>query len=69
MAPIRDPRIVVAVMVDEPSKGVYYGGAVAAPVFSQVVLQTLRLMGVPPDLEVAPQIITDGAAAAVRESF
>jgi cell division protein FtsI (penicillin-binding protein 3) len=69
MAPIHDPRIVVAVMVDEPSKGVYYGGAVAAPVFSQVVLQTLRLMGVPPDLDVAPQIITDSAAAAVRESF
>ncbi len=69
MAPIHDPRIVVAVMVDEPSKGVYYGGAVAAPVFSQVVQQTLRLMGVPPDLEVAPQIVTDGAAAAVRESF
>jgi cell division protein FtsI (penicillin-binding protein 3) len=69
MAPIHDPRIVVAVMVDEPGKGVYYGGAVAAPVFSQVVQQTLRLMGVPPDLEVAPQIVTDGAAAAVRESF
>ena len=64
-----DPRIVVAVMVDEPSKGVYYGGEVAAPVFSQVVQQTLRLMGVPPDLDVAPQIITDSAAAAVRESF
>jgi cell division protein FtsI (penicillin-binding protein 3) len=69
MAPIHDPRIVVAVMVDEPGKGVYYGGAVAAPVFSQVVQQTLRLMGVPPDLEVAPQIVTDGTAAAVRESF
>ena len=52
---------------------VYYGGAVAAPVFSQVVQQTLRLMGVPPDLEVAPQIVTGApaasAAAAVRESF
>ncbi len=72
MAPIKDPRIVVAVMVDEPSKGVYYGGAVAAPVFSQVVQQTLRLMGVPPDLEVAPQIVTGApaaSAAAVRESF
>jgi cell division protein FtsI (penicillin-binding protein 3) len=69
MAPIDDPRIVVAVMVDEPSTGVYYGGAVAAPVFSQVVQQTLRLMGVPPDLDVAPQILTDGIAAAARESF
>jgi cell division protein FtsI (penicillin-binding protein 3) len=69
MAPIHDPRIVVAVMVDEPSKGVYYGGAVAAPVFSQVVQQTLRLLGVSPDLEVAPQIVTDASAGAVRESF
>jgi cell division protein FtsI (penicillin-binding protein 3) len=69
MAPISSPRIVVAVMVDEPSKGVYYGGAVAAPVFSQVVQQTLRLMAVPPDLDVVPQIAADGAPAAVRESF
>ena len=56
MAPIGQPRIVVAVMVDEPSKGVYYGGAVAAPVFSQVVQQTLRMMGVAPDLDVKPQV-------------
>ena len=69
MAPIADPRIVVAVMVDEPSKGVYYGGAVAAPVFSQVVQQTLRLLNVPPDLEVTPQIMADKAVAAERESF
>jgi cell division protein FtsI (penicillin-binding protein 3) len=69
MAPIHDPRIVVAVMVDEPGKGVYYGGAVAAPVFSQVVQQTLRLMNVPPDLEVTPQIMAAKNAPAERESF
>ena len=69
LAPVGDPRIVVAVMVDEPSKGVYYGGAVAAPVFSQVVQQTLRLLNVPPDLEVTPQIMADKAVAAERESF
>lgn len=69
MAPISNPRIVVAVMVDEPSKGVYYGGAVAAPVFSQVVQQTLRLMNVAPDLEVAPQIMAAKTAPAERESF
>jgi len=69
MAPVANPRIVVAVMVDEPSKGVYYGGAVAAPVFSQVVQQTLRLMGVPPDLEVTPQIMANKAVPAERESF
>ncbi len=56
LAPVNQPRIVVAVMVDEPSKGQYYGGAVAAPVFSQVVQQTLRMMNVAPDIEVKPQI-------------
>jgi len=69
MAPAAHPRIVVAVMVDEPSKGVYYGGAVAAPVFSQVVQQTLRLMGVPPDLDVTPQIMANKVVPAERESF
>jgi cell division protein FtsI (penicillin-binding protein 3) len=69
MAPVADPRIVVAVMVDEPSKGVYYGGAVAAPVFSQVVQQTLRLMNVAPDLEVTPQIVAGKTVPAERESF
>lgn len=65
IAPIDNPRIVVAVMIDEPSNGVYYGGAVAAPVFSQTVQQTLRLMGVQPDMAVKPQIV----AKAVEESF
>ncbi len=65
MAPIEQPRIVVAVMIDEPSAGQYYGGAVAAPVFSEVVQQTLRMMGVQPDMEVKPQIV----ANAVEESF
>ncbi len=58
LAPIGQPRIVVAVMVDEPSKGQYFGGAVAAPVFSQVVQQTLRMMNVAPDIAVKPQITT-----------
>ena len=57
LAPVEQPRIVVAVMVDEPSTGVYYGGAVAAPVFSQVVQQTLRLMGVAPDIDVKPGVM------------
>ncbi len=65
IAPVEQPRIVVAVMIDEPSNGVYYGGAVAAPVFSQTVQQTLRLMGVQPDMAVKPQIV----AKAVEESF
>ena len=65
MAPINKPRIIVAVMVDEPSAGSYYGGIVAAPVFSEVVQQTLRMMGVQPDLDVKAQVI----ATSVDESF
>ena len=65
MAPIDKPRIIVAVMVDEPSNGVVYGGLVAAPVFSEVVQQTLRMMGVSPDMDVKPQIV----ANAVEESL
>ena len=68
LSPIKDPRIVVAVMVDEPSKGVYFGGDVAAPVFSQVVQQTLRLMNVAPDLEVKAQIVAKPVVAE-QESF
>lgn len=63
LAPIDDPRVVVAVMIDEPSAGAYYGGAVAAPVFSEVVQQTLRLMHVQPDMAVKPQIL----ATAIEE--
>ena len=65
MAPIDAPRIVVAVMIDEPSAGQYFGGLVAAPVFSEVVQQTLRMMQVQPDLSVKPQIVTNP----VEESF
>ncbi|MDQ3060410.1 MAG: penicillin-binding protein 2 [Pseudomonadota bacterium] len=65
MAPIEAPRIVVGVMIDEPSDGKYFGGIAAAPVFSEVVQQTLRMMGVQPDMSVKPQIITQ----AVEESF
>jgi cell division protein FtsI (penicillin-binding protein 3) len=65
MAPIDKPRIIVAVMVDEPTAGKYFGGDVAAPVFSEVVQQTLRMMGVQPDMAVKPQIVVN----AVEESF
>jgi cell division protein FtsI (penicillin-binding protein 3) len=58
LAPIEDPRIVVAVMVDEPNNGSYYAGVVAGPVFSETVQQTLRIMGVQPDLNVKPKIVT-----------
>jgi len=65
LAPVEKPRIVVAVMVDEPSNGRYYGGDVAAPVFSATVQQSLRMLGVQPDMNVKPQIVVQ----AVEESF
>jgi len=49
LAPISAPRIVVAVMVDEPTAGGHYGGEVAAPVFSSITNGALRTLGVPPD--------------------
>ena len=49
MAPVSDPRFVMVVMVDDPANGKYYGGQVAAPVFSKVMAGALRLMAVPPD--------------------
>jgi cell division protein FtsI (penicillin-binding protein 3) len=65
VAPVEKPRIVVAVMIDEPSGGRYFGGDVAAPVFSATVQQTLRMLGVQPDMNVKPQIVVQ----AVEESF
>jgi cell division protein FtsI (penicillin-binding protein 3) len=49
VAPASDPRLAAAVVIDEPMSGEYYGGQVAAPVFSAVVGSALRLLGVPPD--------------------
>ncbi len=49
MAPASHPRLIVAVMIDEPSRGSYFGGTVAAPVFNEVMAGALRLIGVNPD--------------------
>ena len=59
-APVSDPRVVVAVMIDEPSGGAYYGGQVAAPVFAQIAGATLRT------LQIAPDASARGAAPAAR---
>ncbi len=58
MAPASRPRYVLLVMIDEPKGREYYGGAVAAPVFSRVMSETLRLMNVVPDqaLDGAPRL-------------
>jgi cell division protein FtsI (penicillin-binding protein 3) len=49
MAPASDPRLIMAVMVDEPTDGDYYGGTVAAPVFSAVMRDALRTLAIPQD--------------------
>jgi len=51
LAPVSDPKFVIAVMVDEPSAGKYYGGLVAAPIFSKVMAGALRVYGIAPDKE------------------
>lgn len=67
-APVSDPRLLVAVMIDEPSAGKYYGGEVAAPVFAQVMAGSLRTLGVAPDAPLKPvQVARD--AAPVPESL
>lgn len=49
VAPASDPRLVMVIVVDEPSVGGFYGGEVAAPVFSRVMSGALWMMGIPPD--------------------
>lgn len=63
-APVSDPRIIIAVMLDEPSAGKHFGGQVAAPVFSNVAANALRAMNVAPDASVdnviiPPQMVTE----------
>jgi len=63
--PMSDPRYAVVVVIDEPSKGGYFGGLVSAPVFSKVMSGTLRLMNIPPDNlpPAVPQQQVDAAPA------
>ena len=65
-APASNPRLVIAVMIDEPGGKHYYGGEVAAPAFSNVMAGALRLLGVPPD---APpdNVIPPGSAPLIGE--
>ncbi len=66
LAPMSNPRIIVAVMIDEPSGGAYYGGSVAGPVFSSVVQGTLRALNVAPDAPFKQTVIP---AEPVQESI
>lgn len=67
LAPASEPRLVIAVMIDEPSAGQYYGGVVAAPVFSLVAQGALRLLNVPHDAPLEP-VPLPGAGEEARES-
>ena len=61
MAPASSPRLVAVVIIDEPSRGEYYGNRVAAPVFSRVMAGALRLMDIPPDnIDLPPTVIVAG---------
>jgi cell division protein FtsI (penicillin-binding protein 3) len=51
LAPLDQPRLALAIMIDEPNAGEYYGGRVVGPVFANIMREALRLMQIPP----APQ--------------
>jgi len=62
MAPMSDPRFIIAVMIDEPSGPLKYGGDVAGPVFSALAAQALRAKNVAPDSDLTHIIIPESAA-------
>ncbi|CAN7203963.1 penicillin-binding protein 2 [Trinickia sp. LjRoot230] len=59
MAPMPNPRIVVAVSIDEPTSGSHFGGYVSGPVFASIVGDTLRTLNVPPDMPVKQLVVSD----------
>ncbi|HEY3326254.1 MAG TPA: penicillin-binding protein 2 [Novimethylophilus sp.] len=67
MAPASNPRLIIAVMIDEPGNGQYYGGAVAAPVFSAVMSDALRMLAVPQDAPTNNVVIPPENAQEVKE--
>ncbi len=66
-APVSAPRLVIAVMLDEPAAGRHYGGQVAAPVFAQVMQGALRLLGAPHDAPLVP-VALPGEGEEAKES-
>ena len=62
IAPMSDPRLIVAVMIDEPSGGAHYGGDVAGPAFSQITGGALRTLGIPPDSPIQVAGVNAGKA-------
>ncbi|MGL6070105.1 peptidoglycan D,D-transpeptidase FtsI family protein [Craterilacuibacter sp.] len=66
-APATRPRLIVAVMVDEPKGGSYYGGTVAGPAFSAIMGGGLRVLGVEPDAPANNTLIPVGQIPEIRE--
>jgi cell division protein FtsI (penicillin-binding protein 3) len=67
LAPASNPRLIVAVMLDEPSAGQHYGGAVAAPVFSKIMEAALRALAIPGDGSQQNLLLPGTDAIEVRE--
>jgi cell division protein FtsI (penicillin-binding protein 3) len=57
VAPIENPRLVAVVLIDEPTGEFYYGGDVAAPVFSEIISESLQLLAIPPDENVLESVL------------
>ncbi|MFV2003551.1 MAG: peptidoglycan D,D-transpeptidase FtsI family protein [Gammaproteobacteria bacterium] len=67
MVPADKPELVMVVMIDEPRNGEYFGGLVAAPVFSQVMSGAMRLLDIPPDRVSKKQLMNAGAKPQVEK--
>ena len=62
LAPASNPRIIMAVMIDEPSLGSHYGGSVAAPVFSSVMADVMKILKIPQDLKTQNRVMPQDKA-------
>jgi len=68
MAPASNPRLIVAIMIDEPTGGDYYGGSVAGPIFSNVMGAALRMLGVPTDAPIDNVVLPPPGSEIEEES-
>jgi cell division protein FtsI (penicillin-binding protein 3) len=66
IAPMSNPRIIVAVSIDNPTNGEHFGGQVAGPVFAAITGDALRSLNVAPDIPVKPMVVTDNGPAPGR---
>lgn len=69
IGPISDPRLIVAVMVDEPGGPKHFGGEVAGPAFAQIMGGALRTLGVPADAPLRPMQVAHGQAETAKEEM